>query len=406
MINLPRRTLFKAIGLLATGSLASRYDWLTRAQAEPIDELYHLPLNGQARIMHMTDVHAQINPVYFREPNVNLGVGPAQGRLPHVVGSKLLRELQLKPDSIEAYAYTCVEFAKNARKYGRMGGAAHIKTLLKKLRESAGQGNSLTFDGGDLWQGSATALWTRGRDMVEISNLLGVDVMTGHWEFTYPEAEFLDNLLAFNGEFVSQNVRVKEDSLFEDAYFEMVESHNGLGLYDEDSGHAFKPYTLKTIGGHKFAVIGQAFPRTANANPPGFIPDWSFGIRQDDMTALVKQIRAHDKPDAILLLSHNGMDVDIKMASKVAGIDAIFGGHTHDGIPQPVEVSNPEGKTCLVTNAGSNGKFVGVMDFDIDDGKVKGMQYQMLPVLKNCSNLIQRLSTISKLYANALIASQ
>ena len=396
MIDLSRRSLFKLIGLTATGTLAAKLVPYSDGyvHAETIADLYKLPMAGQARVMHMTDVHAQIKPVYFREPNVNLGVGSAKGQLPHVVGNKLVKKLQLEHDSLEAYAYTCVNFEENARKYGKMGGSAQIKSLLDLLRKQAGgKENTLTFDGGDLWQGSGTALWTRGRDMVDISNLLEVDVMTGHWEFTYHEAEFLANLQAFNGEFVSQNVRIKEDALFEDAYFEMVEAHDGLGLYDEDAGYAFKPYTIKEVNGHKIAVIGQAFPRTANANPPGFIPDWSFGIRGDDLNELIAEVREQHQPAAVVLLSHNGMDVDIKLASKVNGLDAIFGGHTHDGIPQPINVKAPDGANCLVTNAGSNGKFIGVMDFDFADGKLAGLQYQMLPVFEQLLPADEQVST-------------
>ena len=265
-----------------------------------------------------------------------------------------------------------------------MGGFAHIKTLLNQLREQAGgQENTLTVDGGDLWQGSGTSLWTRGVDMVEASNILGVDVMVGHWEFTYPEAELLSNVALFKGDFIGQNVRVTEEALFDDGYAEMVEKYDGNGLYDEDSGHAFQPYVIKQVAGKRIAVIGQAFPRTANANPPEFFPDWSFGLREDDMRDLVKKIRAEDKPDAVVLVSHNGMDVDIKMAEQVPGMDAVFGGHTHDGIPQPVKVQDSEGGTCLVTNAGSNGKYIGVMDFAFADGKVKDTHYKMLPVFEN-----------------------
>lgn len=414
MIDLSRRSLFKVIGLTATGTLAAKLlpfsDRL--AHAEPLEDLYNLPMQGQVRLLHTTDMHAQIRPVYFREPNVNLGVGAAEGQLPHIVGEKLIDKLQLKPDSLEAYAYTSVNFEKNARKYGKMGGAAQIKTLLDRLRDQAGgKENTLTMDGGDLWQGSATALWTRGRDMVEVSNLLGVEVMTGHWEFTYTEAELLSNLMAFDGEFLSQNVRVKEDSLFDDAYFEMVEKHDGLGLYDEDNGYAFKPYSIREINGHKIAVVGQCFPRTANANAPGFIPDWSFGIREDDLNELITKIRTDHSPAAVVLLSHNGMDVDIKLAARVNGLDAIFGGHTHDGIPKAIEVATPDKKVCLVTNAGSNGKFVGVMDFDIKDGELKGMQYQMLPVFedllpadKKVSSYVQQLR--DRVYDEKIIESR
>ncbi len=396
MKSLSRRTLLKLIGYSATGSLAALSGESTarHAQAQSADDLYDLPMAGNARILHTTDIHAQLLPVYYREPNVNLGVGDARGKLPHLVGNALLEEAGLAKDSLSSYAFTSLDFENGARKFGRMGGFPQLKTLYNQLREQAGGiSNTLTMDGGDLWQGSATALWTRGKDMVEASNLLGVEVMTGHWEFTYHEAELLENLQLFNGEFLSQNIRVKEDSLFEDAYFEMVDQYGGLGLYDEDNAIAFKPYTTKTIAGNKIVIIGQAFPRTANANPQGFIPDWSFGIREEDMQALIGQIKADESPDATILLSHNGMDVDLKLASRVDGIDAIFGGHTHDGVPLPVEVTTPSGELCLVTNAGTNGKFVGVMDMDISDRKVQGMEYHLLPVFEELLDADEAMQT-------------
>ena len=354
------------------------------ASTDPLAGFYDLPMQGNARILHITDVHGQLNPVYFREPNVNLGVGDAFGRPPHIVGKGFLDAMGLQPNSLEAYAYTYLDFENAAHKYGRTGGYAHIKTLLDRLREQAGgRESTLTIDGGDLWQGSGTSLWTRGVDMVEASNILGLDVMVGHWEFTYREDEVLSNVALFKGDFIGQNVRVKEDALFGDEYATMVEKYDGRGLYDEDTGHAFRPYVIKIVGGARIAVVGQAFPRTANANPQEFFPDWSFGLREDDMITLVEEIHADEKPDAVVLLSHNGMDVDIKMAERVPGLNAVFGGHTHDGIPKPVEVKNVAGNTCLVTNAGSNSKFVGVMDFDIADGKINAMHYKMLPIISD-----------------------
>ncbi len=353
------------------------------SKAKP-EDFYNIPMKGNARLLHITDVHGQLNPVYFREPNVNLGVGDAYGRPPHVVGKKLLTKMALKPNSPEAYAYTYLNFENVAKIYGKTGGFAHIKTLLDRLRKQAGgKQNTLTIDGGDLWQGSGTALWTRGVDMVEASNIMGLDVMVGHWEFTYKEEEVLSNVALFKGDFIGQNVRVKEDAIMSDEYPAMVERYDGSGLYDEDSGHAFRPYVIKEINGARICIIGQAFPRTANANPQEFFPDWSFGLREDDMIELVNTIRTEEKPDAIVLLSHNGMDVDIKMAQNVPGLNAVFGGHTHDGMPKPVEVKNVAGGTCLVTNAGSNGKYIGVMDFDIQKGKIKSMNYQMLPIISD-----------------------
>ena len=343
---------------------------------------YDVPMKGNVRILHITDVHGQLNPVYFREPNVNLGVGEAYGRPPHLVGNKLLQAMGYKPATPEAYAYTYLDFESAARTFGKTGGFAHIKTLLDRLRSTAGgKQNTITIDGGDLWQGSGTSLWTRGVDMVEASNIIGLDVMVGHWEFTYKENEVLSNVALFKGDFIGQNVRVKEDSMFGDEYPKLVEQYDGSGLFDEDTGHAFQPYVIKEVNGARICIVGQAFPRTANANPQEFFPDWSFGLREDDMIELVKDIRAKEKPDAVVLLSHNGMDVDIKMAERVPGLNAVFGGHTHDGIPKPLKVKNVEGGTCWVTNAGSNGKFVGVMDFDIQGGKIKSMDYKMLPVI-------------------------
>lgn len=387
-----RREFLKILGLGAAATTVpgliscSKADDPAIVAADTADSglsgMYDVPMQGNARILHITDVHGQLNPVYFREPNVNLGVGDAFGRPPHIVGKKFLEVMGVRAGTPESYAYTYLDFENAAHKYGKTGGYACIKTLLESLREQAGgKQNTLTLDGGDLWQGSGTALWTRGVDMVEASNLLGLDVMVGHWEFTYREDEVLSNVALFKGDFIGQNVRVKEDALFGDAYPAMVEKYDGQGLYDEDSGHAFRPYVIKNIGGARICIVGQAFPRTGNANPQEFFPDWSFGLREEDMIDLVKQIRIDEKPDAIVLLSHNGMDVDIKMAARVPGLNVVFGGHTHDGIPKPLEVKNVEGHTCLVTNAGSNGKYVGVMDFDIQDGKVNGMHYKMLPII-------------------------
>ncbi|MDM8546448.1 thiosulfohydrolase SoxB [Candidatus Venteria ishoeyi] len=351
-----------AAGMLPASAFAAR-----KAPAD----LYEVPHFGNLRMLHITDTHAQLQPVYFREPNVNLGIGAALGKAPHLVGDNLLKHFNLPAGGIESHAYTYLNFVEAAKTYGKVGGFAHLATLVKQLRAQAPGGNSLLLDGGDTWQGSGTAYKTRGRDMVDACNLLGVDIMTGHWEFTYKDSEILDNIKAFNGEFLGQNVQVKEEAVFD-----------GAPVYDEDTGHAFKPYTIKEMNGLRVAVIGQCFPYTPIANPQRFIPNWSFGIRDDAMQSLVDKIRAEEKPDLVTVLSHNGMDVDLKMASKVSGIDVIFGGHTHDGMPAPTRVKNPGGQT-LVTNAGSNGKFVGVMDFDVRDGKLQGYQYRLLPVFSN-----------------------
>jgi sulfur-oxidizing protein SoxB len=367
-MTLNRRQFIQIMGMASAAGMFPRS--IFAARKVPGD-LYEVPKYGNMRLLHMTDCHAQLLPVYFREPNVNLGVGEACGQAPHLVGEALLEHFGIPPNSLQAHAFTALNFADAARQYGQVGGFAHLQTLVKQLRATAGDGNSLLLDGGDTWQGSGTAYWTRGKDMVGACNLLGVDIMTGHWEFTYWEEEVLKNIEAFTGEFVAQNVKVKEEALFE-----------GVPAYDEDSGHAFKPYTLREIGGARIAVIGQAFPYTPIANPRRFIPHWTFGIRDAEMQRLVNQIRETEKPDALVIPSHNGMDVDLKMASRVAGVDVIFGGHTHDGVPAPTVVSNPGGKT-LVTNAGSNGKFLGVLDLEAKQGKVHGYRYRLVPVFSN-----------------------
>jgi sulfur-oxidizing protein SoxB len=357
--------------LLAVAGGASALASCARIPSTTPDNLYDLPPFGQLRLLHITDTHAQLLPVHFREPNVNIGIGDARGKLPHVVGEALLKEVGVPPGGRLAHAITHLEFEAAARTYGKVGGFAHLHTLIQRLRAEYGEGNSLLLDGGDTWQGSGTAYWTRGRDMVGACNLLGVDIMTGHWEFTYQEDEVLANLEAFAGEFVAHNVRVTEDALFE-----------GAPAFDEDSGHAFRPYTLREAGGRRIAVIGQAFPYTPIANPARFIPNWTFGIRAAELQALVDEIRDRHAPQAVILLSHNGMDTDIKLASVVTGIDAILGGHTHDGMPVPVIVDNASGRT-IVSNAGSNGKFVGVLDLDISDSGVRDFRYRLLPVFSN-----------------------
>jgi len=341
------------------------------AAGQSKDDIYALSPFGNARLLHFTDCHAQLEPVYFREPNVNIGIGAASGRPPHLVGAHLLDYAGIKPGNAKAHAFTYLDFASAAETYGKVGGFAHLKTLVDRQRAEVADGHSLLLDGGDTWQGSATALWTRGKDMVEACNRLGVDIMTGHWEFTYQQDEILENISEFKGEFIAQNVFVTEEAMFDDA-----------PVYDEDTGHAFKPFTIREMGGRKVAVIGQAFPYTPIANPARFIPDWSFGIRDSDMQELVNEIRAEHRPDAVIVLSHNGMDVDVKMASVVTGIDFILGGHTHDAVPKPVVVNNPGGKT-VVTNAGSNGKFLAVLDLDLGEGKVNNYRYRLLPVFSN-----------------------
>ena len=321
---------------------------------------YDIPVFGNVSLMHMTDCHAQLKPIWFREPNVNLGVGGSVGKVPHLVGEHLLKAYNIKPGGIDAHAFTYIDFAAAAKTYGKVGGFAHLKTLVDKVRAS--RPGSLLMDGGDTWQGSATALWTNAQDMVDACIELGVDVMAPHWEMTYG-AERVQEIV--NGDFKKAGIEFVAQNVVTNDFGDQV----------------FKPYVIKVINGVQVAIIGQAFPYTPIANPRWMMPDWSFGIRDDSMQKFVDEARGKGA-QVVVVLSHNGMDVDLKLASRVTGIDAIFGGHTHDGVPQPIEVKNAKGVT-LVTNAGSNGKFLGVMDFDVKDGKVKGWKYRLVPVFSN-----------------------
>ena len=336
-----------------------------------LKDYYKLKPFGNVRILHMTDSHAQLMPVYFREPSVNIGLFGNKNVPPHIVGKYFLDYYHIKDNDRLTYAFTCVDFEKHARAIGRMGGFAHLKTIIDSLRGEFGKEQTLLLDGGDTWQGSWTALQTRGKDMVGALNVLGADVCTGHWEFTYTEKEVLENIKELKAEFVAQNVFVKEDALMD-----------GAPAFDEDSGLAFKPYTIKKLGNARVAVIGQAFPYTTIANPKRFIPDWTFGIKPDHLQEVIDQIKKKEKPDAILLLSHNGYDVDKKLAQVVSGIDFIMGGHTHDGVPEAVPVKNKGGVT-YVCNAGSNGKFLNVLDLDIQNGKIKDFKFTLLPVFSD-----------------------
>jgi S-sulfosulfanyl-L-cysteine sulfohydrolase len=362
-MSIRRRDFLKATGVI---TLAGGFSRIARGADSP--SVYDLERFGNARILHMTDTHAQLKPIYFREPSVNLGIGAMQGKPPHLVGRAFLDRFGIKADSADAYAFTCLDFEKAAARFGRLGGFAHLKTLIDRLRSEAGSGRALLLDGGDLWQGTGQANATQGADMVDAANLLGIEAMTGHWEFTYGEKALRGNLARFKGEFLAQNVFLTEEAAFNDAK-----------AFDAASGRVFKPATIKELGGHRIAVIGQAFPYVPIAHPKRFTPDWTFGIRDDELQKLVDGLRTNDKVDAVVLLSHNGMDVDLKLASKVSGIDVILGGHTHDAVPQPITVNNAGGVT-LVTNAGSNGKFLGVLDLNLAKGKVADVRYRLLPV--------------------------
>jgi sulfur-oxidizing protein SoxB len=361
-VSLSKREFLQVLAAASVAGMGlSRHAEADAATAE--EALYDLPPLGRGAghvsFLHMTDCHAQLMPIHFREPSVNLGVGSMRGQVPHLVGEHLLKAAGVAPGTALAHAYTYLDFEAAARRWGEVGGFAHLATLVKRLKAS--RPGALLLDGGDTWQGSATSLWTNAQDMVDACKALGVDVMTGHWEFTYGMKrvkEIVDRDFKGRVDFVAQNVKTAD---FGDPVFE--------------------PYVMKEINGVPVAIVGQAFPYTPIANPRYMVADWEFGIRDDEMQKTVDEARGKGA-QLVVVISHNGMDVDLKMASRVRGIDAIFGGHTHDGVPVAVPVKNAGG-TTLVTNAGSNGKFLGVMDFEVKAGKVANFRYRLLPVFSN-----------------------
>jgi S-sulfosulfanyl-L-cysteine sulfohydrolase len=334
--------------LLALAAAAGAMPGTSEARAA--NRLYDVPRFGNVSLLHITDVHAQLLPIYFREPSVNLG----DGKPPHLVGEHLLKRYAIARGSELAHAFTHLDFEKAARRFGKAGGYAHLATLVKRLRAS--RPHALLLDGGDSWQGSATSLWTQGADMIGAQKRLGVDYMTAHWEFTYG-AERVKRAVASELApiaLLAQNVRTTD---FEDPVFE--------------------PYALRELNGVPVGIIGQAFPYTPIANPRHLVPEWTFGIQETRLQQLADELRAKGA-QAVVLLSHNGMDVDLKLASRVRGLDAILGGHTHDAVPSPVVV----GRT-LVTNAGSNGKFLAVLDLQVAAQGVTDYRYRLLPVFAN-----------------------
>jgi sulfur-oxidizing protein SoxB len=357
-MSLARREFLQMLAVAAAYGLPLNERAGAAARAE---SFYDLPPTGtsSATLLHFTDCHAQLLPAWFREPDVNIGLFGAHGRPPHLVGEALLKHFHISPKTRLAHAYTHLDFDHAARRFGRTGGFAHLATLLKQVR--AQRPGALLLDGGDNWQGSATSLWTRGQDMIDASRLLDIDVMTGHWEFTYGAArvkEVVEQDLKGRTEFLAQNVRTAD---FGDP--------------------VFKAYVMREVNGIPIAIIGQAFPYTPIANPRHFVAEWTFGIQEESLQNTVIEARGKGAW-AVVLLSHNGMDVDLKLASRVAGIDLILGGHTHDAVPEPVRVTNGGG-TTLVTNAGSNGKFLAVVDLELRDRKLRGCRYRLLPVFAN-----------------------
>ena len=353
-MTLNRRDFLQVLSVAAASGMMLRPEYVSAQVAA--NQFYDLPPFGNVHLLHFTDCHAQLKPIYFREPNVNLGFSGQFGRAPHLVGEHLLKAFKIKPGSRDAYAFTHLNFQAAARNYGRVGGFAHLSTLVKKMKSS--RPGALLLDGGDTWQGSGTALWTKGQDMVDACLALGVDVMTAHWEMTLGAErvqEIIEKDFKNKVSFLAQNIKTND---FGDP--------------------VFAPYILREMNGVSVAIIGQAFPYTPIANPRYLVPDWTFGIQEENLQIVVNEVLSKGA-QVVVLLSHNGMDVDLKLASRVTGIDAILGGHTHDGMPGAIPIRNSKGVT-LVTNAGSNSKFLGVLDFEVKQGKIVDFRYKLMPI--------------------------
>ncbi len=316
------------------------------------DQLLQFDAFGNVTLIHITDIHAQLKPIWFREPDTNIGVGEVKGLPPHITGQDFIREFNLTEGSPEAYALTHTDFTALAKTYGRMGGMDRVATVVNAIR--AERPEAILLDGGDTWHGSMTSLITKGQDVVDVMNKLGVEAMTSHWEWTFGTERVQEIVEGLPFPFLGQNIFDAE--------------------WDEP---AFDPYTFFERGGVKIAVIGQAFPYMPIANPGWKFPEYSFGIRDARMQEMVDEVRA-EGADLVVVLSHNGFDVDRKMASRVTGIDVILTGHTHDAIPEPVLV----GETILIAS-GSHGKFVSRVDLDVRDGRMMGFRHKLIPIFSD-----------------------
>jgi S-sulfosulfanyl-L-cysteine sulfohydrolase len=313
-------------------------------------ELLQFDALGNVTLLHVADIHGQLMPVYFREPSINLGVGEARGQPPHLTGKDFLKRFGIAEKSAAAYALTAEDFSALAKTYDRIGGLDRLATVVKRVRAERDD-KVLLLDGGDTWQGSLGANASKGQDMVDCVALLKPDAMTGHWEFTYGEARVKELVKSLGFPFLALNVRDTE--------------------WEEP---VFPPMKMFERGGVKIAVLGQAFPYTPVANPRWMVPKWSFGIREEDVRANVEKARKSGT-QLVVLLSHNGFDVDRKLAGRVPGIDVILTGHTHDALPEAIKV----GKTLLIAS-GSHGKFVSRLDLDVQNGAVKGFRYKLIPL--------------------------
>jgi len=323
-------------------------------------DLYDFNAKGNVTLLHMCDLHAHIKPLYWREPSTLISAPNLVGTPGFLCGEAFAKHYGLEPSSLDAYFDTHMDFDALAKKFGKMGGIAHMKTLIDEIKRQRGAQNVMFLDSGDTWQGTGVALKTGGEAIVKAQNYLGVDVMVGHWEFTYGKERVKELIEMLDAKFISQNI--VGDDPFADEYEELI----------------FEPYTIEERGGHKIGIIGQSFPFTSTANPKEFTQGWSFGLRLETLQEYVNELRKEHKVDCVVVLSHDGFSVDQEVARKVHGIDFILSGHTHDPSPKPIVING-----TVIVIAGSHGKYIGRLDIDIQDHRVKDYEYKLIPIASN-----------------------
>jgi sulfur-oxidizing protein SoxB len=365
-MEISRRDFLQLASLLGVSSALNASDPIKSAVAKNqisnynFNDLMEFEEVGEATLLHICDMHAHIKPLYWREPSTLISAKELVGNPGFICGDEFLNFYGEQKGSIEQYFDTYMNFSELAKKFGKMGGISHIKTVADTVRKQRGKDNVLFLDSGDTWQGTAVALKTNGEAIVKAQNYLGIDVMVGHWEFTYGKEQVRNLIEKLDAEFIAQNVI--GDDPFEDEFEETI----------------FKPYTIKEVEGGKIGIIGQAFPFTSTANPKKFTEGWSFGIRHETLQEYVYELRKEHKVDCVVVLSHDGFSVDQEIARKVNGIDFILSGHTHDPAPKPIVVDG-----TVIVIAGSHGKYIGRLDIDLQKGKVANYNYKLIPIASN-----------------------
>ena len=359
-MDISRRDFMHIAAILGLGAATSSMASPKTSASIGLKDIYDFKATGNFTLLHMCDIHAHIKPLYWREPSTLISAPNLVGTPGFLCGEAFAKHYGLEPSSLDAYFDTHVDFEALAKKFGKMGGIAHMKTYLDHVRKERGAENVLFLDSGDTWQGTGVALKTRGEAIVKAQNYLGVDVMTGHWEFTYGKERVLELIEMLDAKFVAQNV-IGNDP-FADDYEELI----------------FEPYTIQEKGGAKIGIIGQAFPFTSTANPKEFTEGWSFGIRPETLQTYVDELRKEHKVDCVVVISHDGFSVDQEVARMVHGIDFILSGHTHDPSPKPITING-----TVIVIAGSHGKYVGRLDIDAKNGKVNDYEFKLVPIASN-----------------------